>query len=158
MTTTERKDRIATIGRLPQELTEAVRGLTDEQLDTPYGEGKWTIRQVVHHLADSHGNAMARMRWILAEDNTTLKTYDQEVWAELPDSLTQPVEPSLRLLEGLHQRFVFLLEHVKDDAFSRTADHPEMGKVSLDDLLVVYSDHGERHVGRITGLRQRMGW
>ncbi|MDH4069359.1 MAG: putative metal-dependent hydrolase [Ignavibacteria bacterium] len=157
MTTAERKGKIARIGKLPSILMEALRGLKDEQLDTPYRKGGWTVRQVVHHLADSHMNAMIRMKLILTEDHPTLKTYDQEKWAELADNVL-PIEHSMMIVKGLHDRWVALLEQVSEEDWSRSADHPESGEVTLDDLLNIYANHGENHVKQITGLRSARGW
>jgi len=157
MTTQDRQQEIDKIHRLPSLLVEALRGLNDEQLDTPYREGGWTVRQVVHHLADSHLNAMIRMKLILTEERPTLKGYDQELWAELPD-YDLPIEHSIMILKGLHDRWRALLEQMPDDAWSRSAIHPETGKVTLDDLLNTYAKHGENHLGQITGLKSSQGW
>jgi uncharacterized damage-inducible protein DinB len=158
MTTTEhRSAKIARIAACPPVVRSAVEGLSDEQLDTPYREGGWTVRQVVHHLADSHMNAFLRFRWVVAEDNTTIKTYDQDVWARFPD-LALPLAPSLSILDGLHERWAYFLSSLPDDAWSRKAIHPDRGEVSLDDLLDIYSDHGDNHARQITDLRARKGW
>jgi len=154
----DRKRKISKIQALPDQARKAVSGLTDAQLDTPYREGGWTVRQVIHHLADSHMNAFVRMKLILTEDNPTLKAYDQEQWAELHDGKGLPLESSLAILEGLHKRWVSLLERVPEDAWSRTAHHPEQGSITMDDLLNTYERHGENHVGQITGLRKSKGW
>jgi hypothetical protein len=156
-TTDQRTAKIARIAACPPALRAAVEDLTDEQLDTPYRDGGWTVRQVVHHLVDSHANAFLRFRWVLAEDDTTIKTYDQDVWATLPD-MKMPIEPSLRTLDGLHERWVYLLRSVPEESWSRTAYHPEQGEVTLDDLLQTYSSHGDDHVKQITDLRERRGW
>ena len=153
----ERTARIATIAGCPALLRKAVEGLNDEQLDTPYRDGGWTVRQVVHHLVDSHANAMLRFRWTVSEDNTTIKTYDQDVWATHPD-YRMPIEPSLGILDGLHQRLSFFLSALPESAWSRKAFHPEHGDMSLDDLLKMYSDHGADHTKQITDLRARKGW
>ena len=153
----ERTAKIARIAACPPALREAVGGLSDSQLDVPYREGGWTVRQVVHHLADSHANAYLRFRWVAAEDNTTIKTYDQETWAEFDDS-KMPIEPSLTILDGLHERWSHFLCTLPDSAWRRTANHPERGTISMDDLLDIYSEHGENHVKQITGLRERKGW
>lgn len=157
MTTTERKEKIGRIGKLPSILMEALRGLKNEQLDTPYREGGWTVRQVVHHLADSHLNANMRMKLILTEEHPTLKVYDQEKWAELPDYKI-PVEHSMMIIKGLHDRWVSLLGHVSDNQWRLSALHPETGEVTLEDLLSLYANHGENHVKQITGLRAARGW
>ena len=157
LTTDQRTAKIASIAACPPALREAVGGLSDEQLDTPYRDGGWTVRQVVHHLADSHSNAFLRFRWIVAEDMTTIKTYDQDVWATFED-MKMPLEPSLTLLDGLHERWTYFLSSLPDDAWSRKAHHPERGEVSLEDMLQTYSDHGAKHVKQITDLRARKGW
>ena len=153
----ERNSKIAEIRDAPPIISAAVQGLNDEQLDTPYRDGGWTVRQVVHHLADSHANAYLRFRWLATEDNPTIKTYDQDVWAALPDSQL-PVRSSLKLLEGLHERWAAFLELLPDEAWSRRGMHPERGEVTIDDLLKIYSDHGAHHAGQITDLRARKGW
>lgn len=156
--TPERRTLIESIRTLPDALESAVRGLTDPELDTPYRKGGWTVRQVVHHLADSHLNAFVRMKLILTEDHPTLKPYDQNRWAVLPDSLRMPVGPSLALVRGLHERWCALLESVRESEWSKTAHHPERGEVSLDGILSTYAHHGRNHVEQILGLRRRQGW
>ena len=158
LTATERRDKIALIRRLPAELESAVQGLNDQQLDTPYREGGWTVRQVVHHLADSHLNAFVRMKLILTEDHPTLKPYDQEMWAKLPDTLETPLASSLTILKGLHERWSTLLENVPETSWARSARHPESGEVTLDSMLTTYAKHGEKHVGHIMGLRNAKRW
>jgi len=157
LTEQERQECIAAIERLPGELEAAIDGLGDDQLDTPYRDGGWTPRQVVHHLADSHMNAVIRMKLILAEEHPTLKPYDQDAWAVLPDS-AMPVSPSLQLLRGLHARWGALLRAIPADAWGRTAWHPENGEMRLDGLLATYGAHGSNHVAQITGLRAARGW
>jgi uncharacterized damage-inducible protein DinB len=154
----ERQERVARIRQLPEQVVAAVQGLNDAQLDTPYRTGGWTVRQVVHHLADSHMNACIRMRLILTEERPTLKPYDQDGWAKLPDAARAPVQSSIALLEGLHERWSTLLESVPESAWSRPAFHPENGDVTLDGLLETYARHGEHHVRQITGLRAAKGW
>lgn len=157
MLTEERDRMIDQIRRLPSLIEGAVSGLTDEQLDTRYREGGWTLRQVVHHLADSHLHAFIRMKLTLQEDHPTIQTYDQDDWAASPDA-AMPVDASLLLLRGLHDRWSTLLENVSDEEWARTAHHPENGTMRLDDFLRIYSRHGEHHVGQINGLRQAQGW
>jgi hypothetical protein len=152
------EQRINQIEELPSKLEETVSGLTDEQLDTPYRDGGWTVRQVVHHLADSHMNAFIRMKLIVTEDHPTLRPYDQDDWAGLPDGRTGPIQSSLDILRGLHPRIAALLKSVKEEDFARTAYHPENGEMSLDRMLTIYSSHGEKHIGHIEGLKKTRGW
>jgi hypothetical protein len=156
-TTDQRIARIARIADAPALLRRAVEGLSDEQLDTPYRDGGWTCRQVIHHVADSHMNAYLRFRWVAAEENTAIKIYDQDVWATLPD-MTLPVELSLDIIEALHRRWTKFLSALPDDAWSRKAQHPEHGEITMDDLLAIYGDHGHNHARQITDLRDRKGW
>ena len=149
---------IDAIAALPDSLEAAVKGLNDAQLDTRYREGGWTVRQVVHHVADSHMNAFIRMKLILTEDNPTLKPYNQDVWAIQPDVNGIPLEPSLHIIRGLHLRWVALLRSVTGNSWQSPGFHPERGKVLLEDMLRIYSGHGEKHVGQITGLRKAKGW
>jgi hypothetical protein len=153
----ERNNKISTIKRLPRDVEAAMSGLTDTQLDTPYREGGWTVRQVVHHLADSHANAFIRMKLILTEDHPTIKPYDQNRWALLIDS-TLPIASSLAILRGLHERWGRLLESLPDSAWSRTGFHPENGDVTLESMLNTYAGHGTKHVGHIMGLRSAKRW
>jgi uncharacterized damage-inducible protein DinB len=158
VTMTDRKRQIEMIRKLPEQARAAVKGLNDEQLNTPYGEGKWTVRQVIHHLADSHMNAFVRMKLVLTEDNPTLKPYSQDDWARTKEAVAYPVESSLHILTGLHERWATLLDGVAEAGWSRTAFHPENGPMTLQRLLDIYADHGEKHVRSITDLRQRKGW
>jgi hypothetical protein len=150
--------RITAISELPQQLRDSVSGLNDSQLDTPYREGGWTVRQVVHHIADSHMNAFIRMKLILTEEHPTLKPYEQDDWAIQADAKSFPVESSLAIVDGLHARMVEVLRNVKPDEWQRTAFHPENGEMKLEDLLNSYAKHGAGHVKQITDLRERMGW
>jgi len=153
----ERRIAIEHIAQTPGLLSAAVAGLTPEQLDTPYRDGGWTVRQLVHHVADSHMNAYIRFKLALTEQEPTIKPYDQGLWAEMADSKT-PVEVSLALLAALHQRWVPLLRGMKAEDFARTIRHPEMGTVTLDGNLGIYSWHGRHHVAHVTALRARKGW
>ncbi len=157
LSTEQRTQKIAQIAEHPPAIAKAVSGLTDEQLDTPYRDGGWTPRQVVHHLADSHAHAYIRFRNTVAEDVPTIKPYDQKVWAAWPDSKL-PVDCSLKLLDGLHERWATFLASLPEDAWTRTANHPEHGEMTLDNFLEVYSAHGAKHVKQITDLRERNGW
>jgi hypothetical protein len=153
-----RTQHINDLAALPERLRAAVHGLNDRQLDTPYRPGGWTVRQVVHHFADSHMNAYVRFRLALTEPQPTIKSYDEKTWAELPDSRTAPIESSLRLLEGLHQRWVIMFTALDGAGFSRTLHHPEIGVVRLDTYLASYGWHCRHHVAHIISLRQRSGW
>jgi len=153
-----RRRRIGDIAALPALLEEAIEGLGDAELDTPYRPGGWTVRQVVHHLADSHMNAYVRVRLVLTEDQPTVKPYDQSLWAGIVDARTAPVGPSLQILRGLHARWVALLESLPDEAFDRSANHPEVGRVTLHWFVDQYAWHCRHHVAHIRGLRERSGW
>ena len=149
---------IAEIAAAPKLYRDAVRGLDDGQLDTPYRPGGWTVRQTVHHVADSHMNSYIRMRLALTESEPAIRLYDQKAWAELADARTAPVELSLQLVENLHARWVLLLKTLSDADFARAFRHPELGLVRLDTNLALYAWHGRHHAAHITGLRQRNGW
>jgi uncharacterized damage-inducible protein DinB len=142
----------------PARMRAAVAGLSDAQLDTRYRPGGWTVRQVVHHVPDSHINSYMRFRLALTEDQPTIKPYEEKRWAELPDARTAPVEVSLALLESLHARWVPLLRSLTDAEWKRTFRHPELGLVSLENNAALYAWHGRHHVGHVTALRERMGW
>ena len=159
VTAEDRQRWIEAIATTPQALRDAVQNLTDDQLDTPYREGGWTVRQVVHHVADSHINSYTRFRLALTEQEPTIKPYDEVAWAELPDAKGEPLEPSLRLLEALHHRWVVLLESLTPEDYQRTFKHPETGRTfSLETNLALYAWHGQHHTAHITQLRERMGW
>jgi uncharacterized damage-inducible protein DinB len=154
----KRVDAIQEIAAAPQKMRAAVNGLTDAQLETPYREGGWTVRQVVHHLADSHMNAYIRWRLALTETEPTIKPYEEAAWARLEDAAHAPVEVSLKLLEPLHERWVGLLQSVKPEEFARTFRHPEHGVRSLDWMLFLYAWHGNHHTAHVTELRKQKGW
>lgn len=154
----ERRDRIDQVDQTPAALRRALAGLGEEQLDTPYRPGGWTVRQVTHHISDSHLNAYVRMKLAVTEDRPTVKTYDEARWAELPDGRGAPVELSLVLLEALHRRWVLFMRSLKPADFSNAVNHPESGMMSLDTLLAMYAWHGRHHVAHVTSLRGRMGW
>ncbi|HUR93250.1 MAG TPA: putative metal-dependent hydrolase [Gemmatimonadales bacterium] len=159
MTAARRAECVARIATAPGRLRAAVADLDDAQLDTPYRPGGWTVRQVIHHVPDSHLNAYTRIRLALTEDTPTIKPYDEVRWAELPDARTLPVEASLVLLDGLHARWVALLGGVDPGTGARQMLHPEHGRlISVDELLAMYAWHGEHHAAHVTGLRHRMGW
>jgi uncharacterized damage-inducible protein DinB len=153
-----RREMIAQIEETPAKLREAVKGLSAEQVETPYRDGGWTVRQLVHHLADSHLNAYTRFKLALTEDEPTIKTYEQERWAETVDARTAPVEVSLALIEGLHHRWVMFLKGMSPADFARKFNHPEWGPLTVEKLLGMYAWHGRHHVAHITGLRERMRW
>jgi len=146
------------IAATPAKVRAAVAGLSDVQLDTPYREGGWTVRQVVHHLADSHMNAYIRLRFALTENQPTIKPYDENTWAHLDDARSAPVEVSLKLLEPLHERWVRLLRTVKTEEYARTLVHPDHGVKNVDWLLFLYSWHGKHHTAHIAQLRKQKGW
>lgn len=153
-----RQEKIVALRTLPGEVRQAVAGLNDAQLDTPYRDGGWSVRQVVHHIADSHMNAYIRARLILTEDNPTLKPYDQDSWARLIDAAEAPVAPSLAIIDGVHDRLVRLFEHCAESDWGRPAQHPESGPMTLARILTIYAGHGRNHVGQILALRTRKGW
>jgi hypothetical protein len=158
MTAEEHQAAIATIAATPAKLRAAVAGLTDAQLDTPYRPDGWTVRQVVHHVPDSHMNAYIRFKLGLTEDEPTIRPYQEDRWARLPEAISGPVEGSLALLETLHERWVAALRAMTEDDWARPYRHPETGAHRLDALLAVYAWHGPHHVAHITSLRERQGW
>ena len=149
---------IEVVAAVPARLREAVKGLTKDQIETPYRPGGWTLRQVVHHVADSHLNAYIRFKLALTEDTPTIKPYDEAAWAELQDSATVPIETSLSLVDAVHERWVVLLRAMTPADFERVLVHPESGRQRLDQMLALYAWHGPHHVAHVTSLRQRMGW
>ena len=154
----ERAANIRAIAGLPANLRAAVDGLSDEQLATPYRDGGWNVRQVVHHIADSHMNSFIRFRLALTENEPTIKPYDEVACAELADSRTSPIELSLTLLDSLHARWITMLESMSDADFARAFRHPEIGLVTLEVNTALYAWHSRHHVAHITSLRERMGW
>ena len=153
-----REQAIREIAEAPQKLRAAVDGLNDKQLDTPYREGGWTVRQVVHHVPDSHMNAYVRWRLALTETEPTIKPYAEAAWANLEDAAEAPVEVSLKLLEPMHERWVRLLRSLKQEDFARTFRHPDHGVRTLDWMLFLYAWHGKHHAAHITELRHQKGW
>ena len=153
-----RQRAIDDIAALPAQFRAAIQGLNDAQLDTPYREGGWTVRQVVHHVPDSHMNAYVRWKLALTEDQPTIKPYEEARWAELADTKSTPIEVSLVLLDTLHDRWVRLLRSVKDSDFARTFRHPDHGVRTLDWMLFLYQWHGKHHTVHITELRKQRGW
>lgn len=158
VTSEMRNEFINTIEELSAELRKEVEPLNDEQLNTRYREGGWTVRQVVHHLPDSHLNSYVRFKLALTENNPTIKTYEEHLWAELKDSFETPVSVSLTLLESLHTRWAVLLRSLTDEEFSKTIQHPEWGNISLNTMLAMYAWHCKHHLAHITELKKRMGW
>jgi hypothetical protein len=154
----DRRRYLEEIERAPAALRAAAAGLSNEQLDTPYRPDGWTVRQVIHHLADSHLNSYVRFRLALTEDEPTVKPYDESRWAELSDARSAPIETSLVLLECLHARWTLLLRTLGPRDFARQFRHPELGMVSLDRNLALYAWHGQHHTAHITSLRERMDW
>lgn len=154
----DRRERLADIEHLPQRMREAVKGLSQSQLDTPYRDGGWTVRQVVHHVPDSHLNAYVRWKLTLTEDVPTIKPYNEAEWAKLADSALA-IEVSLNLLEAVHARWVAVIRATRPEQWRREFFHPEMAqKLTLDHLLALYSWHSRHHLAHITGLKHRMGW
>ncbi|MGD0989837.1 MAG: YfiT family bacillithiol transferase [Candidatus Sulfotelmatobacter sp.] len=146
------------IEEAPPKMRIAVKGLSEQQLDTPYRPEGWTVRQVVHHVPDSHVNAYIRFKLALTEDEPTIKPYAEDRWAQLADTKTTPVEVSLSMLDSLHARWVRLLRSLHKDEWKRTFRHPELGLMDLEKTLALYSWHSKHHVAHIAGLRQRSGW
>jgi hypothetical protein len=152
LTATERQEMIAKLRELPARIEAIANNLSDQQLDQVSGAEAWTIRQVVHHLADAHLNAFVRLKLILTEDQPTLKPYNQDLWASLPDVNQVSIQSSLLILKGLHQRWIYLLEHLAEADWSRPALHPEIGRITAEDLLAIYARHGDDHLEQISRL------
>jgi uncharacterized damage-inducible protein DinB len=149
---------ISDIEQTPARLRAAVQGLSAQQLDTPYRPGGWTVRQVVHHLPESHMNGYVRIKLALTEDNPTVKPYDEALWAQTPEVARTPIEVSLSMLEALHERWATLLKALGPADLARTFNHPESGRWTLGKYVALYAWHGKHHVAHVTGLRERMGW
>ena len=146
------------IEQLPVHLRAALHGLGDAQLDTPYRDGGWTVRQVVHHLADSHMNGFIRMRLAMTEENPTIKPYEENEWAKLADSRDGAIDLSVPLLDALHRRWTIFLRSLEASAFDRPLTHPDIGPIKIHDILQIYGWHCRHHVGHITALRKRLHW
>jgi uncharacterized damage-inducible protein DinB len=157
-TASERATNLETLRQTPAKFAAALEGLTDPQLETPYREGGWTLRQVAHHIPDSHLNAYVRFKLALTEDTPTIKPYDEAAWALLPDTKTVPLAVSVTLLEAVHVRLVALLEGLSQADWQRTYNHPVGGLYTLEQVLALYAWHGTHHVAHITALRQSQGW
>jgi uncharacterized damage-inducible protein DinB len=158
LTETQRQACLDDIARTPSGLRSAVKGLSDAQLDTPYRDGGWTVRQVVHHVPDSHMNSYVRFKLALTENEPTITPYAEDRWAKLPDTKATPIDVSLTLLESLHDRWGRLLQSFTAEDWKRTFRHPEAGLMTLDKALALYAWHGRHHVAHITELRKRMAW
>jgi uncharacterized damage-inducible protein DinB len=158
MTPEERAPLLQQIEDAPANLRSAVADLDDAQLDTPYRDGGWTVRQLVHHVADSHMNAYLRLRWALTEDGPTVKGYEEKDWANLPDASTAPIEMSLNLLDALHVRWMALWRALTEEQFAREWKGPDFGFVPVDDLVRLYAWHGRHHAAHVTALREERGW
>jgi uncharacterized damage-inducible protein DinB len=154
----QRGEFISAIEETPVRLREAVRDMNAKQLDTPYRDGGWTVRQVIHHVPDSHLNAYIRFKLALTEAEPTIKPYDETKWAELADTCETPVETSLTMMDALHQRWTILLRSLKPADFALRLNHPERGTMTLDEVLALYAWHSRHHVAHITSLRDRLGW
>ena len=157
-TTKQRPEWIAAIANLPEQLHRATAGLTPEQLETRYRPDGWTVRQLVHHIADSHMNANLRVRLALTEDSPLIRPYFEDRWAELADARTEEIEVSLELLSALHRRWTVLWKSLTEAEFARTYRHTEMGEMKLDQVLALYAWHSAHHLAHLTGLRTRSGW
>ena len=153
----ERAQQISVLRLLPSNLQAAVSGLSQPQIDTSYRDGGWTVRQLVHHIADSHANAYVRTKLALTEDWPTIKTYDEAAWARLPDS-TLPVDGSMAMIAAMHERWVTLLESLSGADFHKGYNHPELGRQELANVLALYAWHSRHHTAHITNLRKRMSW
>jgi uncharacterized damage-inducible protein DinB len=154
VTAAKRGPWIESIRTTPAKLRAAAAGLTEAQLDTPYRDGGWTLRQVIHHVPESHANAFVRFKLALTEDSPTIKPYNEDAWAKLPDVARAPIESSLKLVDALHERWVALLDVMTDDDFRRPLTHPERGRITLDTLLQIYAWHGPHHVAHIELVRR----
>jgi DinB superfamily len=158
LTEAERRANVDIVAATPERLRAALQGLTDEQLGKPYRPGGWTLRQVAHHVPDSHVNAYIRFKLALTEDAPVITLYDEAAWAKLEDSRSAPVETSLVMLESIHDRWVRILRAMSPADFSRKLNHPEHGMMSLDQMLALYAWHGPHHIAHVTTTRALNGW
>jgi uncharacterized damage-inducible protein DinB len=157
-TAEDKKKYLDEIEQTPARFRSALAGLSDEQLNTPYRDGGWTVRQLAHHLPDSHMNAYVRFKLALTEDEPTIKPYMENLWAELPEAKSAGIEVSLALLDSLHRRWMLMLRQFGDAEWKRTFRHPELGAMSLEKTLALYAWHGKHHVAHVTSLKKEMGW
>jgi hypothetical protein len=152
-------EQIAEIASFPERLKKEVIHLSEEQLDTPYRQDGWTVRQVIHHCADSHVNCYIRLKWALTEENPIIKYYYEERWSILEDNVTMPISPTLQLLEGLHFRLAYLMQALNTNALEKSFIHPEHNKeIQIKELIATYAWHGNHHLAHITVLKTRKGW
>ena len=158
LTPAQRAQAIKDIAATPKNFRAAIKGLSKKQLDTPYRDGGWSVKQVVHHVPESHMNAYIRFKLALTEDTPTIKPYKEDEWSKTADVNKTPVETSLGLLESLHQRWVILLKSLSPADFERKVNHPENGIMSLDKVLALYAWHGKHHAAHITNLKKKKGW
>lgn len=158
LTSEQKQECLADVELTPTRLRAALHGLSDKQLDTPYREGGWTLRQVAHHIPDSHMNSYIRCKLALTEDDPTIKPYMEDLWAELPEAKSAPIAMSLALLDSLHQRWMLMLRQLDDNGWKRTFRHPQMGPMTLEKNLALYAWHGKHHVAHVTNLKEKMGW
>jgi uncharacterized damage-inducible protein DinB len=157
-TAEDKKKYLDEIEQTPPRFRSALAGLSDEQLNTPYRDGGWTLRQLAHHLPDSHMNAYVRFKLALTEDEPTIKPYMENLWAELPEAKSAGIEVSLALLDSLHRRWMLMLRQFGDAEWKRTFRHPELGAMSLEKTVALYAWHGKHHVAHVTSLKKEMGW
>ena len=154
----EREEMIAEIERFPSRLRNTVAQMTDEQLDTPYRDGGWTVRQVIHHVPDSHMNGYIRFKLAMTEDHPAVRPYEEQIWAEMEEARTGDIELSLPILEALHRRWAAFLRNLSPADFSRPLKYSDGRTMTIDQILCIYSWHGAHHLAHITGLMQRRGW
>lgn len=159
LTQKDRKELIKSIRKLPKRLSKTVDGLSEEQLNTPYRPGGWTVAQVVHHLTDSHVNSYIRFKWALTEDTPMIKAYDENLWSESPDAMSSDISSSLQLLKGLHKRWTLVLTNMTEQDYARELSHPEWSSnLTLDTMLALYGWHCDHHLAHVRELVKREGW
>lgn len=152
-------NKIQEIELFPERLKEETIHLTEEQLDTPYRPGGWTVRQVIHHCAESHMNCYIRIKWALTENNPVIKAYDENLWSQLPDSLSMPIQPTLSLLDGLHYRLAYIMKNLSETDLEKTFVHPENNsEYKIKQIIGTYAWHGNHHLAHITALKKYKNW